>query len=316
MSATAIADVLDVAPETARAYRHAGICPRCGGPKVRHDARTCVLCVHADAPSIDEVRAWVVERLRAWTDETGTPPRATDWSCAMDGTESRWEREYAMWPTIPTVQRAFGSWNAGLAAAGLELHRQGWDELRVLDALRRFIDQTERAPTQKELLTVPGMPKYGTVVRYFGDWQDALRVAGGQAARRKAWTRDELVDALRRFAAEHGRPPTRGDLTGIHGSGYPAGSVVERTFGTFTAALVAAGLDLHGRPRAATTEDMLQALRTYSDRHGAWPNSQRWRDVGGWLSTSAIIRRFGSWATAMAEASTATNLVGDLRDVA
>jgi hypothetical protein len=76
--------------------------------------------------------------MQTWTRETGRPLRAADWCCAMDGSESRWEREYSMWPAIPTVQRAFVTWDAALAAAGLDLHRHDWDALKVLEALRGF----------------------------------------------------------------------------------------------------------------------------------------------------------------------------------
>jgi hypothetical protein len=303
LTAAEIAEILGITPDTARRYRTCGTCPRCGGPKVKPHSAMCVDCRNSDVPSQAELQAWVIERMQTWTHQTGQPPRASDWCCSMDGTESRWEREYSMWPAVPTVQRAFGSWNAGIAAAGLEMHRQDWDPAKVLEALREFIEQAGRTPTRKELLTVAGLPKYGTVIRYFGDWEHALTLAGGVVGRRRAWEREEVIDALRRFASRHGRPPTRGDLTGIHGSGYPAGSVVERTFGTFTAGLLAAGLDLRGRPRAATTADMLRALRSHHEGHGEWPNSQQWRDIGGWPSTSAIIRRFGGRSEAIASAA-------------
>lgn len=58
-------------------------------------------------------RDGVIRALRAWTSEHGSPPRAKDWCRAGDGH-----------PSDAVVRFRFGSWNAGLIAAGLPLRRE------------------------------------------------------------------------------------------------------------------------------------------------------------------------------------------------
>src|SRR3954452_23140546 len=68
----------------------------------------------------------IVEAMRAWTDEVGTPPRTYDWAPAIArlggfataGAE-KWEREHPRWPPHALVRGPFGSWRAALSAAGL-----------------------------------------------------------------------------------------------------------------------------------------------------------------------------------------------------
>jgi len=64
-------------------------------------------------------RSWwtgdqIVAAIRAWEEETGKPPTARDWR------EQRSSR-----PTTRRVIRVFGSWNAGIVAAGFIARRQG-----------------------------------------------------------------------------------------------------------------------------------------------------------------------------------------------
>lgn len=67
------------------------------------------------------------------------------------------------------------------------------------------------------------------------------------------WTRDAIVEALQRWAEEHGRPPTQTDWN-IAGAYYPRARLVARRFGTWSAALSAAGLRTYRAPRLRLDE--------------------------------------------------------------
>lgn len=75
----------------------------------------------------------IVEAIKAWVEHYGWVPTAIDWSPAAavsvkDG-EARVRRFYdttvGFWPGESTVRREFGSWAAGIHAAGFELHGHG-----------------------------------------------------------------------------------------------------------------------------------------------------------------------------------------------
>ena len=60
-------------------------------------------------------RAKLVALIQIWAREHGAPPRAADWM-NVKGTR---------WPSYLTVVRAFGSWDAGIEAAGFEPRGRG-----------------------------------------------------------------------------------------------------------------------------------------------------------------------------------------------
>jgi hypothetical protein len=92
---------------------------RCPGAVV--DDETCVLCgryvaapqhsdaVPAPAPPTQWTRAGVVRAIRAFAFFHDRPPSEPEWSAAS-GSD---------WPSARAVRRLFGSFDAGLAAAGV-----------------------------------------------------------------------------------------------------------------------------------------------------------------------------------------------------
>lgn len=80
--------------------------------------------------------------------------------------------------------------------------------------------------------------------------RQAARHHEGKGAQLPPWTADEIIDAFREYALEHGEAPKCGDL-GRHG--LPWLRSVQRVFGSLPAAQKAAGLPPRhvGRPRRA-----------------------------------------------------------------
>jgi hypothetical protein len=265
LSAAEIAALIGVHPRTVRTYWAAGVCARCGGPQIVPDARSCADCIPYLAlrrPS----RALVVRALRRWARETGTPPRRHDWQ--QPG--GKWEREYPAWPSSGDVDAHFGSWPQALAAAGLRPHRRPWTRAAIIDALQAWAAAHGRAPHHGEW-HAGGLehPPAGTVKRVFGSWSAGLRAAGLEPALRGSWSEAEVLDALRAFERDHGRPPTSADLRRTHGTPYPPAAVVVRTLGSLRAALERLGHEAAWTP--VSDEQIVDALRAYALVRGRAP---------------------------------------------
>jgi hypothetical protein len=69
-----------------------------------------------------------------------------------------------------------------------------------------------------------------------------MMVAAGYPPYNARWDRQQVIDALRRMAGELGRAPTKEECDDSP-DGYPSASTVKRRFGSFTAAIHAAGLE-------------------------------------------------------------------------
>jgi hypothetical protein len=92
----------------------------------------------------------------------------------------------------------------------------------------------------------PTHPNAATVREHFGRWEDALHAAGLPPQPRmprsaRQWTDAEILKALNAWAAANGRPPAGIDFT-VAPQGAPSSTTVRKHFGSWNAALTAAGL--------------------------------------------------------------------------
>ena len=170
----------------------------------------------------------VIDALQADARQRGRTPRLEEWLDRPAGS-----------PGIGAVNTHFGSWNAGLRAAGLRLtHRQGyWTRQRLITALQRDARRRGRAPARDEWArSAHGRPSWSTVASVFGSWNEGLRAArlplNGE---RDKWTPVSVLDALRRLERELGRQPTSQDLVRPP-AGYPNTAIIARKLGSWSAA--------------------------------------------------------------------------------
>lgn len=95
-------------------------CADCGTPTYDGSANPperCVPC-HARTRVIWTPEA-IIDAIREFADRYGQPPAACDWNTGMSyGMKAKDFWADACWPQSQTVQAAFGSWNAAIAAAG------------------------------------------------------------------------------------------------------------------------------------------------------------------------------------------------------
>ena len=150
----------------------------------------------------------IVAAIRAWTERHGAPPTLADWEPSRArrmGHHWRVERFRAgTWPTAGMVARAFGTFGAGIEAAGYARPRAplskprltGSDE--VLRALRAWTSRYGEPPTQSdwdpvrarfmgqewriERYRAGDWPSLKTVRNHFGSLGAAVRAAGLEPA--------------------------------------------------------------------------------------------------------------------------------------
>jgi Homing endonuclease associated repeat len=298
MSAVEIAELLGVHPRTVRSYWRATSCRRCGGPQINPSARSCADCIPYVAYR-RRTRDDVVQALRRWAAQTGAPPRSQDWS----EPGGKWEHEYPTWPSTADVLAHFGDWPQALAAVGLRPHRRTWTRRAIVTALEAWDAEHGRPPMETDWTRAGHEhPPASTVGNVFGCWSAALRAAGFEPRTREPWSEREILDGLRAFVRDHGRPPTSGDLRQIAGTPYPPAAVVIRTIGSLRSALERLGHQAAWTPVA--DDDILAALRAWAAEHGSTPTCPEWRRSGRRPGASTIIRRYGAWNAAIQAATT------------
>ena len=140
----------------------------------------------------------------------------------------------------------FGSWAAGLRAAGLEPPQtRRWIDGEILEALRGWTARHGRPPLSTDWQRSEGdHPTAALAGGRFGSWRAALEAAGVAPARME-WTRERVLEAIRVHIDRHARPPLSSEWRRPDGDQIPATHVVISRFGTWRAAIAAAET---GRP--------------------------------------------------------------------
>ncbi|HEX3106675.1 MAG TPA: hypothetical protein VHQ22_19720 [Terriglobales bacterium] len=104
-------------------------------------------------------------------------------------------------------------------------------------------------------------------------------------------TRDEILAAIRRAAAELGRAPSRGELRRITGVSHYR---VLTEFRTLREAVRAAGLEPNPKGEKISTEDLLADWKRVAEKLGRRPLRAEYVREGKY-SAGAFVGRFGSW---------------------
>jgi len=219
----------------------------------------------------------IIAAILAWADEhNGQPPKRRDWNVAgpdHPGGEPVY-RVFGSWRAALTA--------AGFDTPEPPPTRaEGWDQDAILDAIADWVERFGEPPSALDwnprLCELQGTPERGqtwlderprwpharTAAHQFGTWNEALRQAHEltvQAGMKRssprpavasddqhirAWTRDEIADAIVRWIIDHGRPPTAQAWACADTRGQrPSTTTVQRVWGRWSAAISAAVFDL------------------------------------------------------------------------
>jgi Homing endonuclease associated repeat/Recombinase/Resolvase, N terminal domain/Recombinase zinc beta ribbon domain len=119
-----------------------------------------------------------------------------------------------------------------------------------------------------------------------------------------SWPDAEIIGALQRWADKHGRAPRSCEWV-CASPEHPNSPTVRRRFTSWSRALSLAGLK-PANPRAVkrwSDEEILRALRRWSERRGQPPMRHEWIRGTPWRPCkTTVYNRFGSWPNALAAA--------------
>lgn len=104
-----------------RKSRYDRPCSSCGRTINRNGLRVgtglCASCLSDDQQSKAKKR--LISEMHRFEEEFGRQPKATDWNPGL-AIASGLKPTPGIWPPVSSVQYTFGSWNAGIEAAGFE----------------------------------------------------------------------------------------------------------------------------------------------------------------------------------------------------
>lgn len=231
----------DGSKSKARKDGYRGTCEECGAPTSGCNGfnapKLCAKC----APLAAKIwtREAIIDAIQRWAAaHDGRPPRATDW------VNADLKRHYPASSSVYGPTNVFGAWADAIEAAGFERPRVGkredqrhWDSPEiVLDAIRASARDGVAISSDDD----PSLQVVGR--RFFGSWVAACEAAGVLPcghSRENIWTRESIVEAIRRLAIDD-MPPTAIENTRLSGAAI-------YHFGSWKRAVRAAGFKPYGR---------------------------------------------------------------------
>lgn len=133
-------------------------------------------------------------------------------------------------------------------SCGSPLHGRHWTPPLILDALRAAAVDGLAPPRDAWAAATVDHPADATVIAMFGTWSAAVWAAGLRLRRPggvTVWSRERIVEAMHDFYERTGERPTV-TLWRKAEYGRPTAACVKDHFGTFNAALEAAGFFMYG----------------------------------------------------------------------
>jgi len=218
------------------------------------------------------------------------------------------------YPHAWTFQNRFETWNKAVEAAGFEPNPgsplEAPSKHDLAQAIVDLAERLDRLPTGTDMAE---HGEFGTTVyqEQFGGWNDALAAAGIDRRGKSTLTRKELLSDLQEFANYASRGTTANlSRRKMEAAGPYSAKVYVDVFGSWPAALVAAGLPPDLRLSDAEIIDEIQAVAAELGREphtdAPAPTVVQMQERGE-ISPAPIQHRFESWNEAVSEAGFVPN---------
>lgn len=124
------------------------------------------------------------------------------------------------------------------------------------------------------------------------------------------WSPAAIVEALRKWDAKHGRPPSANQWQ-QSGVDHPSARTVYEVFGAWNRGMLAAGFTPRRGPRRWTDEEMVEVIIDWLFAHGRWPTFGDWdRSTEAHPHANMVAKAFGSWGAALQRAGRVHELRG------
>jgi hypothetical protein len=161
---------------------------------------------------------YILEQLQLYYTTTGKKPTKHNFTKA-NGYISNW-----------VVIDRFGSWNAGLEAAGLTITMKQkanntWDKQSILEYISNFIKSNNKYPNS----SCNDAPSLSTIKRYFLSWEDAYAQAGHHKI---AWDKRKIVNSVLEYYSTFNSVPTSKDFR-ANTIKYPNSHIINTLFGSW-----------------------------------------------------------------------------------
>ena len=176
----------------------------------------------------------------------------------------------------------------------------------LITTIRDVASELDERPT-RAAVTSKGEYTIHAYQAEFGSWGEALEAAGFASTSQTPTDehdRADLLDEVQRLAVALDKRPTRAAMAS---DGEYSIHAYETEFGSWRAALEAAGFDPPTSGQKVPEDELLAEIRRLADDLGE-PPTAREMDANGQYASATYQNRFGTWSTAVEKALEAAEI--------
>lgn len=175
-------------------------------------------------------------------------------------------------------------------------HLESYDDEALLEELRRVADLLDKPKLTLQEFSANAKVHGSTLQKRFGGWRGALRAAGlsdrtDQSNVTKS--RSEILAAMKRTSEKLGKESVT--LREFEAHSGVTGGPVRRIFGSWAAALSAAGLQQSALGKRYTDEECFENMLSVWTHYGRPPQHDEMNEPPSLVGSKAYIRRWGTW---------------------
>lgn len=168
-------------------------------------------------------------------------------------------------------------------------------EEEMLQKLRDLAEKLGHTPRQKDLAAEPDMPCVQCYVDRFGGFSKAIILAGltpyGELSD------EDMFEKLRNLAKKLGHTPSSLEVNAD--PDMPNATTYLKRFGSYTNAVILAGLELKPGRKGYTDKELLDKIRICAERVGHTPTCKDFERFPDLPAASIYFKRFGSFRKAL-----------------
>jgi len=199
-----------------------------------------------------------------------------------------------------TYIKKFGSFTKALEKAGLNT-KKGFLKEDLLNFIIKAKEELGHTPTYREFDSLEGYPCARTCADKFGFWNKALKEAGLKPTKESAYTKEYIINHLKKIARDIGDQYTRDTLNFVDG---PHPSTVVNHFGSWDNAIKEAGLRKF--EPGYSDDELVGYLGKLTENLGKIPTFKDMWKAEGYPGPMTFVRHFGSWNGALEESGLIT----------
>ncbi len=191
----------------------------------------------------------VCARRRKWTRESIVSEIRRLKRDGVDLSHSAVKRTHQYLVVATRREKQLGSWRAALEAAGIDYgavrKHESWTREKVVDRIRELGRSGEPLNHQDAKRAHASLVSAASSSRLFGSWALAIEAAGIQydtVRKTTRWTKDKIVQTIQTLRRQ-GRPLNNSSMRRLGYRGMMEAARRERCFGSWEAAITAAGLE-------------------------------------------------------------------------